>query len=60
MRRTKDEWAEIVERYRTSDLTCRQFSGKNGISEQSLRNWFRKLDSRNILHEGQAEGFVGA
>jgi hypothetical protein len=50
MRRTKDEWAGIVARYRTSDLTYRQFSAKNVISEQSLRNWVRKIDGGNAAN----------
>lgn len=59
MRRTKDECERIVAQYRTSGLSCRQFSVKNGISEQSLRNWVRKLDGRNTtLHNRTSEGFV--
>jgi hypothetical protein len=58
MRRTKAEWARIVAQYRTSELSCRQFSDKEGISEQSLRNWARKLDGQNIIPERTSEGFV--
>jgi transposase-like protein len=59
MRRTRDEWAEIVERYRKSDLSLSQFSVRNGISEQSLRNWVRKLDGGNAGHDNRtSEGFV--
>ncbi len=58
MRRTKDEWERIVARYRASDLSYRRFSAKEGISEQSLRNWIRKLEGLDPLDDSSSEGFV--
>lgn len=58
MRRTQGEWAGIVARYRTSGLSMRRFSADEGVSEQSLRNWTRKLDVPRSLHARRGTGFV--
>ena len=58
MRRTQGEWAGIVARHRTSGLSVRHFSADEGISEQSLRNWSRKLDGPRSLHTQRGTGFV--
>jgi len=54
MRRTKDEWTGIVERYRDSGLTVHRFCQAEGISDQSLRNWNTRLMSGSA----PAHGFV--
>lgn len=36
MRRTKDEWTGIVESYKASGLTVRQFCRAENVGEQSL------------------------
>jgi len=58
MRRTQGEWAQIVTRYRTSGLSAQRFSADEGISEQSLRNWMRKLDGPGSLRTRRETGFV--
>ena len=54
MRRTKDEWSKIVERYKRSGLSICRFSERNGIGAQSLRNWVGKFNSRSTT---DGEGF---
>lgn len=58
MRRTQGEWVRIVARYRASGKTARSFSASEGIGEQSLRNWARKLKGRRAPPTGRTEGFV--
>lgn len=58
MRRTQGEWAQIVARYRKSGLSLRRFSADEGISEQSLRNWSRKVDGPRSPHTRRGTGFV--
>jgi hypothetical protein len=58
MRRTQGEWARIVARYRTSGRSARRFSADEGISEQSLRSWTRKLDGPRSMQTRRDEGFV--
>jgi len=58
MRRTQEEWAQIVARYRKSGRTARHFSADEGISEQSLRNWTRKLDGSRSNPAKRDTGFV--
>lgn len=58
MRRTKDEWAKIVERYERSGLSVRRFGERNGIGEQSLRNWVGKLNSGTAVDGERFPGFV--
>ncbi len=58
MRRTQGEWARIVASYRTSGLSVRRFSADKGVSEQSLRNWTRKLGSPRTPQARSGTGFV--
>ena len=58
MRRTQADWARIVARYRKSGLSVRRFSTDEGISEQSLRNWTRKVVGPESIHERKDTGFV--
>jgi transposase-like protein len=58
MRRTQGEWAQIVARYRASGLSVRRFTADEGVSEQSLRNWTRKLDEPRALQRRNGSGFV--
>lgn len=58
MRRTQGEWTRIVARYRKSGQTARRFSAEEGVSEQSLRNWTRKLDGPRSNHAKRDTGFV--
>ena len=58
MRRTQDEWARIVERYGTSGKSLRRFSADEGVSEQSLRNWTRKLGRPRHKQSPRDTGFV--
>ena len=45
-------------RYQTSGLSVRRFAAKEGVSEQSLRNWSRKLDEARDLESSLGAGFV--
>lgn len=58
MRRTKEEWAEIVESYQASELTVRQFCQAENVSEQSLRNWNKRLVAGNESTPNVEHGFV--
>ena len=58
MRKTQGEWARIVARYRTSGLSARRFSADEGVDEQSLRNWTRKLDGQRAIQIRRTTGFV--
>jgi len=58
MRRTQGEWARIVARYRTSGQSVRSFSADQGVSEQSLRNWTRKLGRPRPIQARRDAGFV--
>ena len=54
MRRTRNEWAEIVGRYKGSGLSMRGFCQSEGIIEQSLRNWVARISGGSDA----AHGFV--
>jgi len=58
MRRTKDEWTGIVESYKASGLTVRQFCRAENVGEQSLRNWNKRITSRTQSNLDVAHGFV--
>ena len=38
-RRTERQWREILQRYRTSGLSVREFCGREGVSASSLQRW---------------------
>ena len=44
MRRTKEEWADIVRSHAESGLNVHQYCLAERVGEQSLRNWKRRLD----------------
>lgn len=58
MRRTRDEWKQIVENHRSSGLPIREFSRKNHIVEQSLRNWIKRMQKEDAATPERAYGFV--
>jgi hypothetical protein len=58
MRKTKAEWAKIVERYKRSGLSIRRFCEQNGIGEQSLRNWVSKLNLGPVTADDNYPGFI--
>jgi transposase-like protein len=58
MRRTQGEWSRIVACYQTSGQSARHFSKDEGISEQSLRNWTRKLGRPRPIQAQRDTGFV--
>ena len=58
MRRTRGEWVKIVERYQASGLTVQRFCQRAGVSEQSLRNWIRRINSGTDPTSGKKQGFV--
>ncbi|MGO8694013.1 MAG: IS66 family insertion sequence element accessory protein TnpA [Rectinemataceae bacterium] len=58
MRRTQGEWVRIVARYQTSGLSVRRFSADEGVSEQSLRNWTRKLVGPRSIEAQKDTEFV--
>ena len=59
MRRTEGEWARVVARYRASGQSVRRFSSDEGVGEQSLRNWVRKLElAKAVIHRHRGSGFV--
>ena len=59
MRRTRDEWAKIVERFEESGLKVGRFSQREGVTEQSLRIWTRRLgEGRTVAEETETGSFV--
>jgi len=58
MRRTRDEWAKIIENYHASGLTVRYFCQRADVAEQSLRNWIRRIDSGTDPASVKEQGFV--
>ena len=58
MRRTQGEWVRIVASYQTSGLSVRRFSADEGVSEQSLRNWTRKLVGPRSIQAQKDTEFV--
>lgn len=58
MRRTKDEWTNIVESYQTSSLTVRHFCQSAGVAEQSLRNWIKRVSATSGSKADTVQGFV--
>lgn len=58
MRRTRAEWVKIIERYHASGLTVPRFCRRAGVSEQSLRNWVRRIDSGTDPASVKEQGFV--
>ncbi len=55
MRRTRDEWSEIVGNYKSSGLSVRRFCREEGIVEQSLRNWITRTEKRSDTDHGFVE-----
>jgi hypothetical protein len=58
MRRTRDEWAKIIESYYASGLTVRHFCQRAGVAEQSLRNWISRIDSGTIPAQAKGHEFI--
>jgi hypothetical protein len=42
-RRTKSEWTEILNRFRSSGLTTREFCRREGLSLSSFQRWRSRL-----------------
>jgi len=55
MRRTRDEWSEIVGNYQSSGISVRRFCREEGIVEQSLRNWITRTEKRSDTDHGFVE-----
>lgn len=58
MRRTKEEWSEIVGNYQASGLSLRQFCRTKNIGEQSLRNWNKRIMRGSEAQSKVEHGFV--
>lgn len=58
MRRTKEEWSEIVDSYQASGLSLRQFCRAENVGEQSLRNWNKRTIRGSGSHSNSGHGFV--
>ena len=60
MRRSKDEWAKIIEEYEASGLSVHRYSRTSRVPEQSLRYWIRRLANVSADHDtgGDRGGFV--
>ena len=43
LRRTRDEWLELVERQKGSGLSVAEFCRRNGLTENSFYRWRRLL-----------------
>ena len=53
-RKSKDEKAAILERYKNSGMSIKQFCLEAGIVEQNLRNWIK----RSEFHSEHKQGFI--
>lgn len=42
-RKTKDTWIQLIESYRSSNLTQREFCRRESISFSTFKNWMYKL-----------------
>jgi len=58
MRRTRDEWSEIVGNYQSSGISVRRFCREEGIVEQSLRNWITRIEKGSGSEPDTDHGFV--
>jgi hypothetical protein len=58
MRRTKEEWARIVENHRSSGLSVRRFCKDKDIGEHSLYNRIKRIDNVSCSKTGETYGFV--
>jgi transposase-like protein len=47
-------WLKLVQRWRRSPLTVREFCGRQQISEASFYSWRRLLRERGLLEEAPA------
>jgi len=45
-RKTKDTWIQLIEAYRLSNLTQREFCKRESISFSTFKNWMYKLKER--------------
>ena len=47
LRRSREEWEQIFERFRSSGQSGAAFCRKNKISKSSFENWKKKLGARS-------------
>lgn len=52
IRRSREEWRAIVEKFETSGLSTREFCRREGVGAESLRRW------RNRLAASAAANFI--
>jgi len=45
VRRSEEQWSEILGRFGSSGLTARRFSEREGVPLSSLQRWQRRLQS---------------
>ena len=59
MRRTKEEWVDIVRSFSASGMNVHRYCLAEGLGEQSLRNWVKRINgtSKQAIHY-PAVGFV--
>ena len=53
--RTKEQWRELMERYRKSDLTQADFCEREGLSLTSFHKWRDKLQATASLKDSFIE-----
>lgn len=46
VRRSEAEWQELFSRFEKSELSAREFCGKEGIGHESFRRWREKLNAQ--------------
>lgn len=57
VRRSRQQWAELIELQPDSGLSISQFCKQAGVSYQSFQNWRKKLEPQ-ALKADSASGFI--
>lgn len=58
IRRTRSQWAELIEQWRASGQSARAFCRAQGLGYASFCQWRRRLDSETAEPASPAPGFV--
>ena len=57
VRRSRQQWAELIELQPGSGLNVSQFCKQAGVSYQSFQNWRKKLETQ-VTKTDSASGFI--
>lgn len=58
IRRNRSQWAELIEQWRASGQSAREFCNAQGLGYASFCQWRRRLESAGAEPADSAPGFV--